>query len=717
MESSELILYIMKVVAIHGLFFLLYHVILRKRLNYSLNRVYLLGTLLLAFFIPMMEIPVAESRVPDIVDSSIIYFSEERISPEEGNFIAQNAQLSDNHQSADIRLILMIAYGIIAGGLIIRSTFHLIILQKLKKQSVYVKKQWFKLFKTSQIHPFSFLTNVFIPGKIFGTDSFDQILEHECEHVRQYHSIDRLLVDFMAALFWFNPFMYLYRKALIEIHEYQADAAVLKKFADPIGYQEVLFSQLNSVSYSGLVSHFNFSTIKKRIVMINKQRNKRSVWAYVLAVPVTLLVVLAFSGKAPTDHFRDTLITEDSPEIIGDKTQAKLTKEKVEEHDEPEIKERTTEVFQEDKYTPSILPLKETEKMKVTSSFGMRMDPFDKKKKMHKGLDMATPIGTTVVATADGEVHGATYDDKYGYYVLIKHGDKYMTRYSQLSNLSVSRGDQVKRGQKIGLSGSSGRSTAPHLHYEVVETGSGHKNPVMFIKNHRFRIKEIIPPPPPKPGDNADGEGMEEEELSQNIFEAEEIEAEKARRLEELEAIERERTIEAKRVEEVALAEEVEYQEMKLIEEKERAEIERAHFDEMGITDNPMYILDGEVIEKSETFEINPGDIEHVEVMKGEKSKKKYGEDASGGVIIITTKKSKTEEKTKEKSAIEGDKGNESGKEDPRLAKTLEFLKGYEGDDYDKDQWSIVLKNDLVKLKKLGSLKSINLYNNYFDGK
>jgi beta-lactamase regulating signal transducer with metallopeptidase domain len=453
MEGSEILAYLIKVVAAHGIFFLFYYLLLHNKHQYKLNRSYLLITILLAFVVPFIEIPVGTEALKNVVNDNQ--------SLSDIDFLAFESDMSqeiESNESGTSSIVLSVArwlYLLLAGFLVIRSIFHLIILQKLKKQSVYVEKQWFKLFKTAQHHPFSFLSNIFIPKTIFGTDSFDQILEHECEHVRQRHSIDRLLIDFMAALLWFNPFMYLYRRALIEIHEYQADDAVIARFSDPIRYQEILFSQLKTAPYSGLVSHFNFSTIKKRIVMINKTKNTKSGWAYILAIPVTFLVILAFSSKVPANVENAEFIQKE--QMLFDERQ-------------------TSDI-------PSILPLKETNKMRVSSKFGPRVDPIDGERKNHRGIDFATPIGTSVIATADGKVLEARNNSKYGLMVLIQHGEKYQTRYSQLSSFNVNVGDVVKKGDEIGKSGNSGRSTAPHLHYEVIEVGVGHRNPMQFIKD------------------------------------------------------------------------------------------------------------------------------------------------------------------------------------------------------------------------------------------
>jgi len=118
---------------------------------------------------------------------------------------------------------------------------------------------------------------------------------------------------------------------------------------------------------------------------------------------------------------------------------------------------------------PSGMPLG---KYEITSPFGKRADPFTKESKHHFGIDLKAPAGTPVLATADGTVIGLEEQPEgYGKFVVIEHDSNYQTRYAQLSEFNVSIGSQVKQGTVIGLVGSSGRSTAPHLHYEVILDG------------------------------------------------------------------------------------------------------------------------------------------------------------------------------------------------------------------------------------------------------
>ena len=126
--------------------------------------------------------------------------------------------------------------------------------------------------------------------------------------------------------------------------------------------------------------------------------------------------------------------------------------------------------------TPSIWPSRGW----VTSDFGFRYDPYTGDRTMHRGLDIATAAGTTVIAPADGQVISTEYNTYYGKVILIDHGNSVVTRYAHLSEIAVKEGETVVRGQRIGAVGNTGRSTGPHLHYEIEVSGIP-INPMKYI--------------------------------------------------------------------------------------------------------------------------------------------------------------------------------------------------------------------------------------------
>jgi murein DD-endopeptidase MepM/ murein hydrolase activator NlpD len=118
---------------------------------------------------------------------------------------------------------------------------------------------------------------------------------------------------------------------------------------------------------------------------------------------------------------------------------------------------------------PAIQPISNRGLNHVASGFGYRIDPIYKTPKMHTGLDFAAAMGTPIYATADGVVASASFDDGgYGNHVIINHGYGYETLYGHMIRIKTRHGERVKRGQVIGWVGSTGKSTGPHCHYEVI---------------------------------------------------------------------------------------------------------------------------------------------------------------------------------------------------------------------------------------------------------
>jgi murein DD-endopeptidase MepM/ murein hydrolase activator NlpD len=128
---------------------------------------------------------------------------------------------------------------------------------------------------------------------------------------------------------------------------------------------------------------------------------------------------------------------------------------------------------------PSMKPVKA---YTYTSGYGVRYDPFTGSTAMHKGVDLAGPVGEPIYAAADGVIVEAGYHGGgYGKFVEIDHGAGIVTRYGHLSSIDVRKGDRIKRGEEIGGMGSTGRSTGSHLHYEVLIDGE-QVNPMPFLE-------------------------------------------------------------------------------------------------------------------------------------------------------------------------------------------------------------------------------------------
>jgi murein DD-endopeptidase MepM/ murein hydrolase activator NlpD len=120
-------------------------------------------------------------------------------------------------------------------------------------------------------------------------------------------------------------------------------------------------------------------------------------------------------------------------------------------------------------------------KSHMTSLYGMRKDPFTDQRTFHGGIDIAAPVGTPVYASRKGKVIFSGWSGNYGRLVVIEHSLGYQTYYGHLQKINVSKGMDIATGKNIGLIGSSGKSTGPHLHFEIRRSGKS-KNPLQFLK-------------------------------------------------------------------------------------------------------------------------------------------------------------------------------------------------------------------------------------------
>jgi murein DD-endopeptidase MepM/ murein hydrolase activator NlpD len=135
------------------------------------------------------------------------------------------------------------------------------------------------------------------------------------------------------------------------------------------------------------------------------------------------------------------------------------------------------------KAIPAIQPVSNKDLNRIGSSFGYRTDPIYKNIRMHQGMDFTAPAGTPIYATADGVVEAAGFSsDGYGNKVLINHGFGYQTLYGHMIRVNTQSGQSVTRGQVIGYVGSTGKSTGPHCHYEVIKRGAK-VDPIYYFYN------------------------------------------------------------------------------------------------------------------------------------------------------------------------------------------------------------------------------------------
>jgi murein DD-endopeptidase MepM/ murein hydrolase activator NlpD len=127
--------------------------------------------------------------------------------------------------------------------------------------------------------------------------------------------------------------------------------------------------------------------------------------------------------------------------------------------------------------------------MGLSSNFGPRVDPITRQIAQHPGIDFSAPSGTPILAAGNGTVLKVEADHAYGQFVEIKHSDGFVTKYAHTRKIYVQQGQTVTRGQAIAEVGNTGRSTGPHLHYEVSINGTL-INPMQALANHGAQLTE-----------------------------------------------------------------------------------------------------------------------------------------------------------------------------------------------------------------------------------
>ncbi len=308
---DNLLLYLLKVSAGTTLLYLGYLLFFSKDTFYMRNRVLLILTLLLPTILPAIKIPIiSESIVPAEPVNAIenIIFS--------GNAFETTVPATIN--SFDYYSLFVWIYFTIAGLVLLRGAISIIsTFRIIKKGAVKISHFPKVVISEAQLPPFSFFPYAVIPAEDYKSGNYNDILDHELAHIRQWHTFDLLLSELFIALQWFNPFVWLIKRSIILNHEYLADHVSLgnKSVKE---YQYRLLNLNNGLKHISLAHNFN-SLIKNRIIMINKrQTRKYAMMKNILILPIVAIVAYAFA----TPEYRyvtpgpDPLTINQAPAII-----------------------------------------------------------------------------------------------------------------------------------------------------------------------------------------------------------------------------------------------------------------------------------------------------------------------------------------------------------------------------------------------------------------
>jgi TonB family protein len=270
-----MIQYIVQVVAFQVLFLLVYDLFLKKETFFNWNRVYLLLTAALSFVIPFIKIEQFKTVMPQ----EFVLVVPEILLPE----VTVQAAAADTNFSMPWYWVVFIIGVAISFVLLCNKLYKL---YKLKSQSSVERLPLFTkvVVKNSSI-AFSFFKNIFL-GDAVTQREHQRIIAHELVHIRQKHTYDLLFFECLRIAFWFNPMVYIYQKRITELHEFIADAQVTKEHKKE-HYQQLLSEVFQTQNISFVNQFFKQSLLKKRIIMLTKQKSKQVFkLKYLLLVPI-----------------------------------------------------------------------------------------------------------------------------------------------------------------------------------------------------------------------------------------------------------------------------------------------------------------------------------------------------------------------------------------------------------------------------------------------
>jgi hypothetical protein len=276
-------LYLIKSSGLIALFYLAYHFLLRKETFFTSNRWFLLSGLFTSVLLPL------------VVYTKLIW-----VEPTPVNYDWSSLPIStivaEDHTQEYIYLGIAVLYCIGALSLITKFGFDFYSLQKVFKGKTIKRQADFKFIDIKDnLAPFSFFNTIVYNSSLYSSCELENILEHEKVHSEQNHSIDVIISRVFCILFWFNPFIWLYKKAILQNLEFIADSEATKKISDKKAYQMTLLKITTQENCVAITNHFYQSLIKKRIVMLNKnQSNKRNSWKYAIVIPALIAFVFLF---------------------------------------------------------------------------------------------------------------------------------------------------------------------------------------------------------------------------------------------------------------------------------------------------------------------------------------------------------------------------------------------------------------------------------------
>jgi TonB family protein len=268
----------------------IYVIFLRKETFFRLNRLFLLGSLLFSVVLPFLKFRVYE---PQPVMLSEITVTPYRNILESVTVYGQDLSVTVEQAVLSTTLLVWIY---LAGAAFFLGRFLFRVVQiafVILKNQVQNHGRFKLVILEKECSPFSFMNYIFVSRPLQNSEGYDRMMAHEMEHIKQGHSLDVLILELLTAFQWFNPFMWMLRRAIRENHEFLADQAVLNTGVKRGYYKKLLLNQFAGGQLV-LTNNFNYSLIKNRIKMMSKMKSSRIANVKIIMGVLTALALVVF---------------------------------------------------------------------------------------------------------------------------------------------------------------------------------------------------------------------------------------------------------------------------------------------------------------------------------------------------------------------------------------------------------------------------------------
>jgi hypothetical protein len=294
MEAA--LLYFGKVIVCSGVMFLYYRLSLKDKTFHHYNRFYLLSAMLIPLLLPLIHVDDFTIEV-----NNEVYMLIDRLQ----NF---NTTQNVSNDHTYFRIIFS-ALGLVSLYFIGKLTYGIFRIRQLKSQFQKESFDGINFYQTNLTEaPFSYFKNLFWKNSIvLNSDIGKQILQHEMVHIEQKHSFDKIFIEIVTAVFWFNPFFHIIKKEINLIHEYLADKKAVKQ-SDTKAFAQMLLASHFSGTQLPVTSPFLSSNLKKRLKMLQKPKTKFGYARRIFALPVLFAVAFAYMVNAKNKEIKDTNI-------------------------------------------------------------------------------------------------------------------------------------------------------------------------------------------------------------------------------------------------------------------------------------------------------------------------------------------------------------------------------------------------------------------------